>query len=502
MNKTKWAMAVLSFILVFVVAFLLIPPSIHVTASPGVLSLDIKVNTSQTIKTPPPNLRSTLNVAMDILTPMDVPTVDPGCATDGTYLYVLGGLQQSDTTYLDDIQRYDPDADTWTKMDDLITARWGLAAAYLDGKIWTFGGYKPGAYCTEVEYYDISSNTSYSGTALPYANRSMLAITVGSYIYLFYNDLAMGPPCYTYRFDPTGNGGAGSYTQLTSSAHSHGYGGAGYVQVGEEDRIYLLGGGEAPGVSTDHCEYYRIDENDYVGIDAAPDGRDGQVREQFTYDGKIYYGPGEDMALGPAWYDTFYVYDTATGTWNGTSVFTCDTTKDGVCGGVLNNILYVFGGRSSASNELSEAESFTIPEPSIENTPSSENLGVAWWNSTYYAKGNAPGNPVESGNCTFVIVNDGSITENVTASMADMTGNVTWSCVSGSPGANEFRMTMYYAGQDPASGVILTNAAQPFYNALAASANISWDFKYETGTWTNGDVAQRSGNLTLTAVAP
>ena len=141
-------------------------------------------------------------------------------------------------------------------------------------------------------------------------------------------------------------------------------------------------------------------------------------------------------------------------------------------------------------------------EPSLQNTPSSEDLGTAWWNKTYYAAGSAPNNPVQDGDCTFTITNDGSITENITASMSDMTGNVTWSCVAGSPGANEFRMTLYYSGQNPASGIVLTNSAQAFYNGLAASANISWDLKYETGTWTNGDVAQRTGNLQLTAVEP
>ena len=141
-------------------------------------------------------------------------------------------------------------------------------------------------------------------------------------------------------------------------------------------------------------------------------------------------------------------------------------------------------------------------EESISNTPESENLGVAEYNGTLYAAGSAPNNPVEIGDCTFMIINDGAATSNITASMTDMTGNVTWTCVTGSPGASQFRMTMYYAGQNPADGVVLTNASQPFYNGLAASANISWDFKYETGTWTNSDVAVRTGNLTLTAVEP
>lgn len=139
-------------------------------------------------------------------------------------------------------------------------------------------------------------------------------------------------------------------------------------------------------------------------------------------------------------------------------------------------------------------------EPSLANTPASINLGTLWMERTYYAKGTAPNNPVVDGDCTFTITNDGDITCNVTASMTDMTGGTSWNLVSSSPGADEFRMTAYYTGQNPNSGLVLTNSAQAFYNGLTASSTIKWDFKYETGTWT--DTTAKTGTLTLTAIEP
>ena len=145
-------------------------------------------------------------------------------------------------------------------------------------------------------------------------------------------------------------------------------------------------------------------------------------------------------------------------------------------------------------------------EPSATVDPTTENIGVVSLSNTYYAAGSAPNNPVEDGDCTFTITNDGSITENITISMTDLSaaGEYTYALVAGSPSTREFRMTAYYTGLDPASGVVLTNAAQSFYNGLASSANISFDFKIEMGTWdtsTENNTA-RTGVLQLTAIEP
>jgi hypothetical protein len=140
--------------------------------------------------------------------------------------------------------------------------------------------------------------------------------------------------------------------------------------------------------------------------------------------------------------------------------------------------------------------------PSLTNSPTSLNLGTIFPDGrTVYFKGNAPGNPVESGNCTFTITNDGSITENITASMTNLTGGTTWTLTSSAPGANTFRMTIYYQGQNPASGKVLTTAAQAFYNGLTSSSTIKWDGKLEMPT-SSTDTTGKTGTLQLTAISP
>ena len=84
--------------------------------------------------------------------------------------------------------------------------------------------------------------------------------------------------------------------------------------------------------------------------------------------------------------------------------------------------------------------------------------------------------------------------------ISDFTGGTGWNIVAASPGANEVKVTAYYSGQNPASGLVLANTDAEFYDGLAASAHIHWDFSVLTGTsWTDG--VAKSSTITITARA-
>jgi hypothetical protein len=136
----------------------------------------------------------------------------------------------------------------------------------------------------------------------------------------------------------------------------------------------------------------------------------------------------------------------------------------------------------------------------ISNAPSSENLGVVSDNSTYYAYGSASSNPVADNECTFTTTNNGSGAIDLDMQITDFTTGTTWNIVSGSPGSNEVRITAYYSGQDPASGLVLANTVAEFYDALAASGHIHWDFKIETGVLA-AEASIHAATITITATA-
>jgi hypothetical protein len=76
----------------------------------------------------------------------------PAAATDGTYIYVLGG----NTTNLTTVQRYDPALDSWDTIADMNTGRGG-PGAFFDGKnLWAVGG-GWATYLTSTEYWDGSN---------------------------------------------------------------------------------------------------------------------------------------------------------------------------------------------------------------------------------------------------------------------------------------------------------------------------------------------------------
>lgn len=120
-------------------------------------------------------------------------------------------------------------------------------------------------------------------------------------------------------------------------------------------------------------------------------------------------------------------------------------------------------------------------EPDISNTPSSKVFGIVAASTAYYAKGAPPNNPVQDGDCTFNITNSSGFAVDLAMNCTDATGGIGWNLVSTSPSTDEFRITAYYVGQNPAAGLVLTNSDQSFYSSLANSATLLWDFKLDTG---------------------
>ena len=113
-----------------------------------------------------------------------------GCAVVGTKIYVIGGdtggSGSRNTNYA-----YDTATNTWNTTPLQVLpggARWNLAAASLNGKVYVIGGQSDGnppTFFSRVDIYDPSNNTWSTGTALPAARVGMMAQTIGGKIYVF-----------------------------------------------------------------------------------------------------------------------------------------------------------------------------------------------------------------------------------------------------------------------------------------------------------------------------
>ena len=103
-------------------------------------------------------------------------------ASDGTYIYLLGGVDQNFTTTAT-LWRYDPISNTYnTSLPSYTIPTYFHAAAYFNGKIYRIAGAAIGTDF-HVEVYDIATNTWSMAANYPVANHSLMAAALGSYIY-------------------------------------------------------------------------------------------------------------------------------------------------------------------------------------------------------------------------------------------------------------------------------------------------------------------------------
>jgi non-specific serine/threonine protein kinase len=91
----------------------------------------------------------------------DIPTPREhlAAASDGQFVYVVGGRALSPDKNSAALERYDPARDRWQRLRDMPTARGGLAAAVVGGQLFAVGGERPTSVLGTVEAYRIATDT-------------------------------------------------------------------------------------------------------------------------------------------------------------------------------------------------------------------------------------------------------------------------------------------------------------------------------------------------------
>lgn len=300
-------------------------------------------------------------------TSIPVPTGDPCSALVGGKFYVIGGYGASATTYLDNVQVYDPVTDGWAAGPTKTTAEWGAGCAAIGAVVYTFGGETAAGYGNYAEAFDTGTSTWSTCTSLPtIMGDGVMATTVGSYVYVMWDGTL-------YKVDPSSGCASATYTSLATapSACRVRWAASGYFQIGADERIYYVGGsvGGPPNYTNAVC-YYSITSNTWTGplANPAPYTAHGELREA-TYGGSLFYVAGYD---GSVFYDQLYAYtpDAGDGTWS-TAIASMNAFRDGVAGGFYGDTLYVMGGRNAnAPNAfgMADNEAYTLSNSPISQT--------------------------------------------------------------------------------------------------------------------------------------
>jgi non-specific serine/threonine protein kinase len=90
---------------------------------------------------------------------MPTPREHLGAASDGRYLYAVGGRQLSAGDNSGAFERYDPDANRWTKLAAMPETVGAVAATFAGGRIAAVGGESETEASDQVQGYDIQGGT-------------------------------------------------------------------------------------------------------------------------------------------------------------------------------------------------------------------------------------------------------------------------------------------------------------------------------------------------------
>ncbi|WP_129338357.1 kelch repeat-containing protein [Cellulomonas endophytica] len=233
---------------------------------------------------------------------------NPAVATDGRYLYVAGGSTAAFSGAVRTVHRYDPAANTWTRLADLATARGGAAAVVRDGVLWVLGGMDgSGASLATTERLTLTGGTWTAGPALATArdNAAAAATTAGILV-------------------------VGGRTRLAS----------GTEVAGNLAGTELL----APGATT------------WRSAAPVPTGR--RSAAVGVLGGEVVVAGGERRADGTVWPQT-EAWNPATGTWR--TLTAMRTPRHGAAAAVVGGRLHVVGGGTTGGRSFSTVHEVLTP---------------------------------------------------------------------------------------------------------------------------------------------
>jgi serine/threonine-protein kinase PknK len=105
-------------------------------------------------------------------------------ASDGVYVYTVGGRFLSADENSGAFERFNPASGTWDKLADMPTPRGSYGAAFIDGRILVAGGEEPTRVLGTVEMYDIANGKWSNQAPISTPVHGEVVAAVGSTVYV------------------------------------------------------------------------------------------------------------------------------------------------------------------------------------------------------------------------------------------------------------------------------------------------------------------------------
>lgn len=248
---------------------------------------------------------------------------------------VFGGYGRNLQDYKNTVLEFN--GHDWIQKASMPTARWGAAASVYDGNVYVFGGYPN----SPAEYYEVADDKwqELGPMPSPIQGQGLMAVTVGSRIYLFFRDL-------TYEYDPKND----EYAPKALAPIPRTWATCATVRVGSEDRVHIIGGHDESKGDGTNANYYYVPSSDSWSTPQpnAPYSAYGVTRDNPVWKNIIYYGFGH---MNPnQFFKDMYAYDPTTTEWSKLPIASYE--RDGVACAIINGVLYVVGGRNKPNDQF------------------------------------------------------------------------------------------------------------------------------------------------------
>jgi non-specific serine/threonine protein kinase len=116
-------------------------------------------------------------------TAIPTPADHLAAASDGKYLYAVGGDKLSTADDVAAVQRFNPATGTWSQLPPMSAAASGVGAAVVDGQLITLGGENLGTVFNTVRELDLATRAWSSLPPLPEARHGMGVAVIGTTLY-------------------------------------------------------------------------------------------------------------------------------------------------------------------------------------------------------------------------------------------------------------------------------------------------------------------------------
>ena len=222
-------------------------------------------------------------------------------AAIGDTIYACGGHVFDDVRT---VEKYCISTNTWSNGAVMSTERSYLGIAAVGGKIYVFGGYRPGAIRQNTtECYNPATGTWQAKANMPFDLTSMAVAVHGGKIYTFGGERNGENPCdEVYRYDPSLDSWEVVSTVVPTPRKF-------LMAATVDDKIYVLGGYLTPPTFYDVVEVYDPSTNTWSSAESIP------IPLANTgvgvWNNKIYLYGGEVISGGAnVGANSLYIYDT------------------------------------------------------------------------------------------------------------------------------------------------------------------------------------------------